>query len=68
MAQSELKMLQRDINALLNTNRLDWLALANEPMSSDQRIEVRKAIAARDVDLLELLHRKWTFEAAEGGQ
>ena len=68
MALSELKMLQRDINALLNTNRLDWLALANEPMSLDQRIEVRKAIAARDVDLLELLQRKWTFEAAEGGQ
>ena len=68
MAQSELKMLQRDINALLNTNRLDWLAPANEPKSSDQRIEVRKAIAARDVDFLELLHRKLTFEAAEGGQ
>jgi hypothetical protein len=68
MAMSELKMLQRDIDTLLNTDRLDWLALANEPMSSDQRIAVRKAIAARNVDLLELLQRKWTLEGAEGGQ
>jgi len=59
VAMSELEMLQRDIDGLLDTNRLDWLALANEPMSSEQRIEVRKAIAARNVDLLELLQRKW---------
>ena len=65
---SEQKTLQRDIDTLLNTNRLDWLALTNEPMSSDQRIEVRKAIAARNVDLLELLQRKWILEEAEGGQ
>ena len=59
---SELEILQRDIDGLLDTNRLDWLALANEPMSSEQRIEVRKAIAARNVDLLELLQRKWALE------
>lgn len=68
MAISELQMLQRDIDGLLDTNRLDWLALANEPMSSEQRIEVRKAIAARNVDLLELLQRKWTLEEAGGDQ
>ena len=68
MALSELKILQRDIDGLLDTNRLDWLALANEPMSSEQRIEVRKAIAARNVDLLELLQRKWTLEEVGGDQ
>jgi hypothetical protein len=61
-------MLQRDIDGLLNTSRLDWLALANEPMSSEQRIEIRKAIAAREVDLLELLQRKWTLENVGGDQ
>ena len=66
VTRSELKMLQRDIDGLLDTNRLDWLALANEPMSSEQRIEVRKAIAARNVDLLELLQRKWTLEEVGG--
>ena len=66
MALSELEMLQRDIDGLLDTNRLDWLALANEPMSSEQRVEVRKAIAARNVDLLELLQRKWTLEEVGG--
>jgi hypothetical protein len=65
---SELEMLQRDVDGLLNTNRLDWLALANEPMSSEQRIEIRKAIAARDVDLLELLQRKWTIESVGSDQ
>ena len=68
MALSELEILQRDIDGLLDTNRLDWLALANEPMSSEQRIEVRKAIAARNVDLLELLQRKWTLEEVGGDQ
>jgi hypothetical protein len=65
---SELEMLQRDVDGLLNTNRLDWLALVNEPMSSEQRIEIRKAIAARDVDLLELLQRKWTIESVGSDQ
>jgi hypothetical protein len=49
VALPELEMLQRDIDGLLDTNRLDWLALPNEPMSSEQRTEVRKAIAARNV-------------------
>lgn len=68
MVLSELEILQRDIDGLLDTDRLDWLALANEPMSSEQRIEVRKAIAARNVDLLELLQRKWALEEAGGDQ
>ena len=29
VAMSELEMLQRDIDDLLDTNRLDWLGLAN---------------------------------------
>jgi len=61
---SELETLQRDINGLLETNRLDWEALVNEPMSSDDRSLVQKAIAARTVDLLGLLHRKWALESA----
>ncbi len=59
---SELEMLQRDIDAILDANHLDWQALANEPMSSEQRIVIRKAIAARNVDLFELLQRKWSLE------
>jgi hypothetical protein len=59
---TELEMIQRDIDSLLNDNQLDWLALAKEPMSSEERIVVRKSIAARDVDLLELLQRKWALE------
>lgn len=68
VAMSELEMLQRDINGLLNANILDWQALANEPMSSEQRIVIRKAIAARNVDLLDWLQRKWILEEAGGDQ
>ena len=63
MAMSALEMLQRDINGLLDANILDWQALANEPMSLEQRIAVRKAIAVRNIDLMDLLQRKWTLEA-----
>ena len=65
---SELEALQRDINGLLETNRLDWEALANEPMSSDERALVQKAIATRTVDLLEFLHRKWALESARANR
>ena len=65
---SELETLQRDINGLLETNHLDWEALANEPMSSDERALVQKAIATRNVDLLELLHRKWALESASANR
>ena len=51
MAMSELEMLQRDIDAILESNRLDWLALANESMTSVQRITIRKSISVRDVEL-----------------
>ena len=64
----ELEALQRDINGLLETNRLDWEALANEPMSADERALVQKAIAARIVELLELLHRKWALEGASANR
>ena len=68
MGWSELETLQRDINGLLETNRLDWEALAIEPMSSDERALVQKAIVARNVDLLELLHRKWALETASANR
>ena len=68
MAWTEMEMLQRDINGLLETNRLDWEALVNEPMSSDERALVQKAIATRNVDLLELLHRKWAIESASANR
>jgi hypothetical protein len=61
-------LLQRDIDALLKANRLDWLALANEQMSLEQRILIRKGMAAREVDLLELLRRKWILEEGGGDQ
>ncbi len=63
-----MEMLQRDINGLLETNRLDWEALVNEPMSSDERALVQKAIATRNVDLLELLYRKWALESASANR
>jgi hypothetical protein len=63
-----METLQRDINGLLEINRLDWEALANEPMSSDERALVQKAIVARNVDLLELLHRKWALESARANR
>lgn len=62
MAMTESELIRRDIDSLLNDNQLDWLALAKEPMSSEERIAVRKSIAVRDIDLLELLQRKWTLE------
>ena len=65
MAVTEIEMLQRDITGLLEANSLDWLALAHEPMSTNERITIRKGIAARNVDLLELLQRKWAIEKAE---
>ena len=68
MGWTEMEMLQRDINGLLETNRLDWEALANEPMSSDERTLVQKAIATRNVDLSELLHRKWALENASANR
>ena len=68
MAMSELEMLQRDIDVILEANHLDWLALANELMSSEQRITIRKAIAVRDIELVELLRRKWNLDESEGDQ
>ena len=68
MGWTEMEILQRDINGLLETNRLDWEALVNEPMSSDERSLVQKAIATRNVDLSELLHRKWALENASANR
>ena len=59
---TELEIVQHAIDEILETNRLDWAALANEPMSQDQRITVLKAISARVVDLSALLQRKWAIE------
>jgi hypothetical protein len=61
----DLGQLQRDIEGLLEANRLDWLELAAKPMCSHERFERRKVIVARDVNLLELLQRKWALEEAQ---
>ena len=51
MALTELEKLQRDIDGLLQANRLEWEALASKPMSRAKRLEARQAIAMRNVEL-----------------
>ena len=59
--EDELKRLNCDIEGLLEFNRLDWLALAEKPMSREERLTLRKAIAARSIDLSDLMERKWAI-------
>jgi hypothetical protein len=59
----ELKKLQRDLEGLLEANRLDWYDLATKFHSGEERIAIRKAIAAKTIDIGEMLSRKWTLEA-----
>jgi len=58
-----MQKLQGDIDALVEATYLDWQALANEPMSSEQRSAVLKSIANRNIDLMSLLQQKWTLQA-----
>lgn len=57
----ELTRLQRDIDGLLEANRLEWQELAGKPMSREERLGVRKSISLRNEELLDLLERKWAL-------
>lgn len=57
--KEELARLKRDIDGLLEANRLDWVDLAEKPMTRDDRVGMRKQIALRNVDLIDLLDRVW---------
>ena len=59
---TELERLQRDIDGLLEANRLDWLELATKPLNRAERLKRRRGVATRTVDLHDLLHRKWEIE------
>ena len=59
--------MQRDIDVLHESNRLDWLKLAMSSISSDRRLEIRKNIAARDVQLWGLIQKKWNLIANRDG-
>jgi len=63
MVMSELEKLQRNINTLVEATNLDWQALASEPMSPEQQVQVLKSIATRNIELMSLLHQKWALEA-----
>jgi hypothetical protein len=45
----EFLALQRQINDLLESNRLDWDALANQPLAPEHRAAMRDAIKTRDL-------------------
>ena len=63
----ELATLKVAIEVLLEANRLDWVELAEKPMTREERLNVRKAIAHRDIkaiahrdiELVDLVERKW---------
>lgn len=65
MEITERDKLQREINALLESNRLAWVMITNQCMAAVERDRIRKAIAARDSDLDKLLQRKWAIERAK---
>jgi len=56
----ELQRVQRDIDTLRESNRLDWHELATTPERT-KRLELKKAIAARDIELFDLIERKWAL-------
>jgi hypothetical protein len=58
---SELECLERDIETLRESNRRAWLELATSPMEPTQRLALRKVIAARDIELFDLIERKWAL-------
>jgi hypothetical protein len=57
----QLKHLQRDIDTLRESNRLAWHELETTPMTPSERLALRKAIATRDIELFDLIERKWTL-------
>jgi hypothetical protein len=54
---TEAEKLKRDIDAVKESIRLEWLALAERPMSPLERQNVRQSIAALIETLQELLER-----------
>ena len=59
---TELEKLQRDIDTILESNERDWNELASKPFTKDERLGLRKGIAMREVELADLLQRKWELE------
>jgi hypothetical protein len=57
----QLKYLQRDIDTLRESNRLAWHELEVTPMTPTERLALRKAIATRDIELFDLIERKWAL-------
>jgi hypothetical protein len=57
----KLERIERDIDGLLESNRRDWLELATSPTEPAKRLALKKAIAARDIELFDLLERKWAL-------
>lgn len=58
----QLAKIQRDIDGLLESTRLDWETLDTKPLSHEDRLAIRRSIAAREVDLFDLLRRKWDLQ------
>jgi hypothetical protein len=57
----ELELINRDIQTLRESNRLAWHELETTAMVPTERLALRKAIATRDIELFDLIERKWTL-------
>ena len=64
----DLKALQRDIDSLLEGNRLDWHDLATKHMFPPERRAIRWSIKIRTEGLNELLRRKWRLQGKKTGE
>jgi len=64
MAEYDLKNLQRDIDSLCESNRLDYQDLAEKPQTGSEKAEILEGIKSRNAKLLELLRKKWATEKA----
>ena len=64
MAEYDLKNLQRDIDLLCESNRMDYQDLAENRHSSQNKTQILEAISLRNADLLRLLRKKWALEGA----
>ncbi len=57
-----LEILTRDINTLLDSNRLDYREMASGDLSSDEIMARRKAIAARVEELRSMVCQRDVLE------
>jgi hypothetical protein len=57
----ELELINRDIQTLQESNRLAWHELATTPLVPSERLALRKGIATRDIELFDLIERKWAL-------